>query len=299
LAEEAPVQVTGRQSGVLASFEPVTVDLPFAGGKRQGLVQVRALIFGEDLVQVTVAPASCLEGTVQLGKLQYQVALVDEDLSGVLGDGEGPQCADVLLIDLNGNRVYDARGASPTPAAQEVRRLSECWQVGQNWWGATVASDWSAVTVKPVEVAYGELRCRGLQPEALVLMSRRYGVMLPSFKDGVAQVPVGEYAVEQMRLTAKDARGQTWQMVASGGDESGLIKVAADAPAEIDLSQPIVGTVVAEPEEGDQVLFSLELASGGMRVAALRVGNSSPPEPTFTIRDSAGKQVATGKFEYG
>lgn len=297
LAEEAPVGVAAREAVFLTSFQPVTVDVPFAGGKRPGLVQVRALVFGEDLMQVTVAPASCLEATVRLGTQEYRVALVDADLSGVLGDGEGSLSADRLLIDLNGNRVYDRRGQYPIPAAQEGRPLSECWQVGQNWWSATVAGDWSAVTVKPAEVTYGELRYRGPQPQSLVLVSRRYGYVLPSFKEGVARVPVGEHTVDGMQLAAKDAQGRAWELSASG-DETRLIKVATDAPAEIDLSQPMVGTVEAETGEGD-VRFSLALALAGQEVSSVTVGDGRPPEPTFTIKDSAGKEVATGKFEYG
>jgi len=299
LAQETPVQATGKRGGVLASFQPVTVDVPFAGAKRQGLVQVRAYVSGEQLFQAMVAPATCLEGTVRLGTQECRVALIDGNLSGVLGDGEGASCADVLLIDLNGNHVYDRRGALPIPAAQEVRPLSECWQVGGNWWSATVAGDWGALTVKPAEVEYGELHALGPTVQALVLTSRRYGVFASTFKDGVAKLPVGEYAVEQMQVTAKDAQGRSWQLTARGRDEKGLLKVATGAAAELDLSKPIVGTVEVDTRGGGQVQFNLLLAVAGQQVAGLVVGGRTPAEPAFVIRDEKGAAVAIGKFAYG
>jgi len=299
LAEETPVQAVGKRGGVLASFQPVTVDLPFAGAKRQGLVQVRAHISGEQLFQAVVAPATCLEGTVRLGAQECRVALVDGDLSGVLGDGEGASCADTLLIDLNGDHAYDRRGGFPIPAAQEVRPLSECWQVGNTWWSATVAGDWGALTVKPADVEYGELHARGPTVQALVLTSRRHGRLVVTFKDGVAKLPVGEYAVEQIQLTAKDAQGRPWQLAARGGGGRGLLKVAADAAGELDLSKPIVGTVEAYTGAAGQVQFSLLLAVAGQQVASLTVGGRTPAEPAFAIRDEKGAAVAIGKFAYG
>jgi len=302
LAEEKPVRATRSKDNV-TYFEPVTLTVSLEGKTRQVGVRVRSLNFGSGGAPAIVFfdPASCLEGTVRLSGKPCKVALVDGDLSGVFGDAVSSRGGDRLLIDLNGNGRYDPRGSFPIPAAQEIRPLSECWQVGTKWWQATVADDQRSLAVEPVEVQYGELHCRGPQLTALQLISKRYGVFTPGLKAGAARLPVGEHWVESVQLAAKDERGRRWQLSASrlmGGD--GSIAITAEQPAELDFSKPLVGSVRAQKQARGQVRLGLELkTAGGQQVSSLTVGGRLPPEPTFTITDASGKQVDSGKFEYG
>ena len=302
LAEEKPVRAA-RFQGRITYFPPVTLTVSLEGKTRQVGVRVRTYNFGPGGAPDVASfdAASCLEGTVSLSGRPYKVALVDGDLSGVFGDAVSSRGGDRLLIDVNGNGRYDQRGSYPTPAAQENRPLSECWQVGSNWWQGTVVGDGNALRVEPAQVEYGELRCQGPQITALQLISKRYGVFTPGFKGGSAKLPVGEHAVESVRLTAKDEQGRQWQLSASGpmGGE-GSIRISADRPAELDFSRPLVGSVRAQKQGQGQVDFALEVATAaGQSVRSLFVGREGPPEPTFSITDASGKEVASGKFEYG
>ncbi len=300
LAEEKPVRAARFQDRI-TYFPPVT--LTVEGKTRQVGVRVRTYNFARGGAPAIVFfdPASCLEGTVRLSGKPYKVALVDADLSGVFGDAVSSWGGDRLLIDLNGNGRYDQRGSFPIPAAQENRPLSECWQVGSTWWQGTVVGDGNALRVEPVQVEYGDLRCEGPQITALQLASRRYGVFTPGFKGGSAKLPVGEHAVESVELTAKDEQGRQWQLSASGpmgGEES--IRITAEQPTELDFSRPLVVSVQAHKQGRGQVYLALGVATAaGQSVRSLAVGRQRPPEPTFTITDASGKEVASGKFEYG
>jgi hypothetical protein len=75
--------------------------------------------------------------------------------------------------------------------------------------------------------------------------------------------------------------------------------VTAEAPAELDLSKPIVGTVEAYTSMAGHVQFNLRLAVAGQQVTGLTAGGMTPAEPAFVIRDEKGAAVAIGKFAYG
>lgn len=299
LAEEKPVRAARFQDRI-TYFPPVA--LTVEGKTRELRVRVRTYNFGPGGAPVIAFfdPASCLEGTVRLSGKAHKLALVDGDLSGVFGDAVSSRGGDRLLIDVNGNGRYDQRAAFPIPAAQENRPLSECWQVGSNWWEGTVVGDGDALRVEAVQVEYGDLRCQG-PLTALQLISKRYGVFTPSLKGGSAKLPLGEHAVESVQLAAKDEQGRQWQLTASGpmGGE-GSIRITADQPAELDFSKPLVGSVRAQNQGRDQVYLGLQVATAaGQSVRSLAVGRQRPPEPTFTITDASGKEVASGKFAYG
>lgn len=301
LAEEAPLHMT-RQNGFETYFEPVLLTFPVAGEVRKTLVRVRTFNLGPQGAPAAVLlhPAGCLEGSGRLDGKSCRVAVVDANLNGTYADAwERGRPGDLLLMDSNGDGQYDLKGSLPRFRSDEVRPFSPLWQIAGRWWDATVAQDGSALTLAPTDREMGQVNYRG--PEVkMVLSSRHLGILTATLTEGVSNFPAEEYSLQSARLTAKDEHGRQWAVDVAPPESEAPVRVATDSPWELDFSTPLVATVVVASPQPEQVGFSLTLkTTAGQAVASVTAAGGLPPEPTFVVTDASGREVHSGKFEYG
>jgi hypothetical protein len=135
----------------------------------------------------------------------------------------------------------------------------------------------------------------------MALSSRLSGVLTVAFSEGVSDFPADEYSLQSARLTAKDEHGKQWVMDVAPRESEAPVRVAKDSPWELDFSTPLVATVVVvSSPQPEQVSFNLTLKrTAGQSVASLTVDGGLPPQPAFVVTDASGRQVHSGKLEYG
>ena len=116
----------------------------------------------------------------------------------------------------------------------------------------------------------------------------------PTAESGSTGVVATQPRPGLVQLTAKDARGQEWTLVASGESRGEVSPTTASPPS-------LVGTVQVRETRGPgdvSLLLALE-TEPGQRVASVTVDGERPPEPKFAISDASGQEVASGNFRYG
>lgn len=97
------------------------------------------------------------------------------------------------------------------------------------------------------------------------------------------------------------SRSRHTRISAHGTDKYAAVKVRGGETVEFPFGQPYTPTVTASHGSGSATA-SLAMALvgvGGEQVSGIYVNGSRPPSPEFTITDPDGKEVQTGKFEYG
>jgi hypothetical protein len=110
-----------------------------------------------------------------------------------------------------------------------------------------------------------------------------------SAKSGASVAP------DSIRWTARDNSGRQWELLAWK-----LPGATGQEEAKPERSKPLVGTVGVYRRSRELVNFSLQVATpAGEEVYSLTVAGRRPTEPTFTITDALGQEVARGNFEYG
>lgn len=101
--------------------------------------------------------------------------------------------------------------------------------------------------------------------------------------------------------TQRSSRPRSTRISAHGTDDYVAVKVRGGETVEFPFGQPYTPKVTASHGAGSSTasLGMALIGSGGERCSGIYVNGSRPPAPEFTITDPDGKEVQTGKFEYG
>ena len=82
--------------------------------------------------------------------------------------------------------------------------------------------------------------------------------------------------------------------------EQAAVTVQKGETAKLAFGAPFHAAVTAYRESSNKVYLSLDIiGSAGERCTGFYVNGGRPPEPVFVIKDTQGKTVQQGRFEYG
>ncbi|MCW5940624.1 MAG: hypothetical protein KIS66_00235 [Fimbriimonadaceae bacterium] len=236
-----------------------------------------------------LAHAECFEASVALNGKSTKVAIVDANLSGVLGDGRGNR--DGIAVDFDGNGHYDG------------------------WGDAGFLPEWGIETVpleSSVQMADGRLYAPSVKdleltltplpgPDGVLVFPRKQGALTLNRKgeslwvrgvDGKAVLPAGEYAVEVATLPASTGALNDWSVsYLSVGDRDLVIRMGVGQ----DLPAPLHGPYAAKVQwtkEGDEVRFDAWIEDADKRhVSIARPAGARANAPVLQILDANGNPV--------
>lgn len=137
--------------------------------------------------------------------------------------------------------------------------------------------------------AVGELKLEGKHVERLVL-SQKNGSRKKFDKPGeTIQLPIGEYRLQEAHLQGGYSCGIMMPI-----SDANWVTVAKDKPAVLKVGAPLRQIVKVE-RRGSVLQLSYELSGvGGEKYTSDRRGEP----PRFTVY-KAGKEIVSGKFQYG
>jgi hypothetical protein len=170
---------------------------------------------------IILSPAGYRTGTVQLGTVAYQIALVDSNLNGRYDDvctefdGDYEHLdADCFAIDLNHDKQFDLY--------QEVCPLTKRIWVRGAYYSLRVLPDGSKVRLQRIkpefELGKLDVGSRGVE---LVVFSPELGVpVLLEGKDGKWNLPAGKYTVTYHQLYRLDGKGEWTLKRRAEGEET-------------------------------------------------------------------------------
>ena len=284
-------------STAFQQFTNIHLELPGAAGSRPALLDLSLYGYGGSL-NGSAACRSFWEGKVSLQGRDWQVGFVEESLAG---------------LDLPENGQLVLRPWSDRAAPLDVQDGSlEGFKFSRNLFfdGQAYRLDCSfapqgktpryKLTIEERAADLGSIRLTGKFINRLVLAGNgsapgnsRYTVVLDQPESSV-KVPLGAYSDCQASLKAGEVEACLDSQRYGFGSRSCSLTVAAASPATVAVGGPLTNSVELT-RHGSTLAMNYRLRGAGGDAYHLL---GTRKEPRFAI-DQAGKQLASGKFEFG
>lgn len=259
--------------------------------------------------------------TVSLGDLEYRLRLGDSDCDGRFGetayvDDEVQYVGDVFYAQ--GDSFWLTRAGEFT--WEDSVLFGDHLVVGGAVFHVDVSTTGRKLTLLPLSEGLSPLEL-AYEPERLVVHTKGFEHTVMMIDPGeVVRLPAGEYRLISYTMLRTGEEGDRWRIGAQGTKSSPF--VAAGDGAKLLFGDPYTASARMPDwyrcqieEDEDALAVRLDFAirgSGAESVSQLDwVGGSpsscpmseedetQPLEPTYTIVEKTGEQVAKSSFEYG
>lgn len=258
----------------------------------------------EAYATVSLYSAAVREGTLAQGSRRTRLLLLDHNSNGQFDDTLSVEPSrrsiaegDLLLINPNPkNRL----SADATMGADR-NFVSKIVCIGKAFYRMEIPPSGETVKLTPTKLSLGSVT-NGSPAYRAVLFSEDYGVlMLAGAKDQKIPLPVGTWKVLNYTIDATGFAGSAKTAVAATfGKNDSTATVREDATAELPFGAPFHAVVTARRTVANKVSLSLAIiGAAGEQCTSFYVNGTRPPQPRFVIKDSDGKVVHQGCFEYG
>jgi hypothetical protein len=273
-------------------FEDVHIPIGGSLGVRPVRVDINLWNYGSRPPGCSLGVHYFWQGKVALQGRDWQVGIVDSltSLPGSLPQGQ-------LLV-----RPWEKHGqpfSASGNVADTVSFTKKIFLDGHAYQLDSVAAqDGSAqpalqFTEQPV--ALGEVNITGRFIQQLTLQGGPYLVRLAQ-PSGKIKIPVGNYdAIPSVRIEQGGTKAETRFSYASGSASKRLV-VSEQTPATLNVGGPLTNSI-AVSRRGQNLRLDYRLVgAGGTEYQMVNQDRSHPPE--FAVF-KGGKQIASGKFEFG
>jgi hypothetical protein len=216
-------------------------------------------------------------------------------------DGKETQC---MLVDYNDDGTFNDKGDSSGrcdririgPSEQsELVYIGNLVKVGDTYYELEVARDGAFVKLNKAEdLQFAKLR---VQPEITeVIAGGENGLFKLPCKEGLVEVPAGDYRLSEWVIERTDTGGKNWRMRGRSGNTS--FKADADSETELDVGEPVISNLDFTAQ-GDRCLFFQRLAGRAGENIELQLNGSRPEAPSLRIEKPDGSYNKIFTFQYG
>jgi hypothetical protein len=270
------------------------------GGGDSGM-RANSLLFGcfwehkGDPIWLTVAPGGIYTGEITLDGETYSVCLTDTTLDGEPNDrlqSDPEASADTLGIDYKRDKHYDGWDELTPLPVQMIH--------GQSLYEVSAAADGSSITFAKSTAPMGTVRI--LAPGGIVRLDMMPGAYRVAMNGAPSPLPVGEYRVRGIQLCTWDDKGFRYRMQClSRPEEVNHLQIKEGETTTIEVGPPL--TVKADPvRDGENIVVNVQVwGAHGERYFPYGITDGGHLEGPAGIKifDEAGKELASGGFEYG
>jgi hypothetical protein len=249
--------------------------------------------------------AAMREGYATQGGRKIHLILLDQnsngrfdDLLSVQHNGNQPSLnqGDLLLINPNLKNLK-ANAAQSNDRYFLNRTICLC----KKFFHLDVSPSGDSVKLEPIDLALGNVQ--NSSPSYIAwLTSDEYGVMMiQGTKGQKLPMPAGDWKMVSYSLNSSPSGGGGGSgLTAVFPDSCEGITVAKGKTLDLPFGAPFQTKVTAHKMQDNKIYLSLDiLGAGGEKCTSLSVNGRQPPGPQFIIKDSDGKEVYKGKFEFG
>jgi len=280
------------------SFSKFDIEIPSGGGIQEYPVQARFSIQRNQTnnSSLYLMPLCVLEGDIQFGETQCEIVVFDSNCNGVFGEKGSPGGR-----RASGDRVWIGKKAPKVEDAYvEALPLGKYYLFEDQYYEIEFGSQ-SQVDINRADVPLGTVKVNN--PGFLLELVQGNSVLYANNEKGTeVKVPVGSYRVNNAGFRLRH-KGQLWELEGQPGSCTEQFTVMESEVSEISVGPPLKIMVTADMRnEGNGVVASLDFyiaGSAGEKYKYLREGGKKVDLPEISIRNSKGKEVEEGRFEYG
>ena len=249
---------------------------------------------------LTLHPAYCREGQVNLDGKSYRIAVVDGDYDGKYNrifeppaKGSRTPWCDIIVVDRNRNSEFEFIDSELMPLCRII-------QINNKNYDIQVAENGSEIVFRQANIQYGTLDLGGEKVD-LKLWSDTMHMQLKG-SDKKWRLPAGKYGISSFKLSEKESGGDQLDFKATVSNSGGLgsFEIKPGQTTSMALGPPYK-IVTAMDRSGENISLSFLLVgkAGESYLPGAEKDGEMVPEPTFKVFDESGKVVHTGQFEYG
>jgi hypothetical protein len=216
-------------------------------------------------------------------------------------DGKESQC---MLVDYNDDGTFNDKGDSSgrcdririgPPEKSELIYIGDLVKVGDTYYELEVARDGAFIKLaKAEDLQFARLR---LHPEIIeVNVGGETGFFKLPCKDGLVELPAGDYRLSEWVIERADKGGKNWQMRGHLGDIA--FKADADSETVLDVGEPVISNLDYSLRDNNYLFFQ-RLAGRAGEYVDLQLDGSRPEAPTLRIEKPDGTYNKILTFQYG
>jgi hypothetical protein len=265
-----------------------------------------------------------MRGQVQLGGHRYEITLIDYDRDMVYGTVSRPQQSNRLALGDQLALMATIEDGRRVPLAKpRYFFVGKFLWAEDKFYNCEIPADGSPISLTPAQTTLGRLRpahkrfwMQVISPEVGTFelyapppspdpRESPLDMWVNSIfvkDDGTFALPPGDYHVFRWTFEQVDQAGVKWLYTGYDSDVSRPVTLRADETTEVSFGPPLQAKLTTQgtARAGVPLRFSLALTDqrGGRIIGVTREGKLPGP-PGLRITDEAGKEVASGKFEYG
>ncbi|MBN2218545.1 MAG: hypothetical protein JW719_14310 [Pirellulales bacterium] len=310
LTDDAPidtkdVEASGRGNNFLCGFRDIKVPLELGGVEVDHLMSMEVRHSESPAMAYTyvrLTSAAVREGQIEQEGKKVRFLLVDHNSNGRFDDLVAVRnfrsrlyvaVGDVFLVNPSAKKAR----AAAAPDYYFVNR-SVC--LGNHFYKIEISPSGDRMKLEPVELSIGYVTHSSPAYRAVVYSDEQGVLMIGGARGQKVALPAGKWKLANYTIQAGSAAGAPTMVAAECSGDAQAVDVRKDDTTELTFGEPFRAEVTAKRTGDQKVSLSLKIVGkGGERCTDMRIKGKRPPNPTFEIRDKAGKIVHGGKFEYG
>jgi hypothetical protein len=288
--------------------------------------------------QLRLQAGNYLETTVEVNGVKQKFGVVDGNCNFRIGDSVTihkimrragdpgswyMSSGDFYLRDRNNSGQFER-----TATGTDAEMYSSLIYFGGKPFSTQLAADLKSIKFEPFSGPVGELVSKGKLSDLIMGWEKakdQWEALAPDMVDGKAVVPTGSYRISSCSVGAKKPDGG-WVKAQSSEVPDKTIAVEAGKATTLEYGLPLALEVTANKQRADQsgssgimgaarALFGSSTSSSqdwmlrmDLKIAGAAgekysgfssSDGSAVSPPRFQVVDAAGKEVATGNFEFG
>ena len=311
LTDDKPVltsDVNAQRAAVLSQFPRIDLEVETQGKSMpySFILNSVARLGPEPSVTVSLYSAAIRDGFITQGRKKTHLVLVDDNSNGRFDDvaslgmtgreRTGLVPGDLLLLNPDTRNMLSENATM----GRDRHFVSKTVCLGKDFYRMEVSPSGDSLKLTPTELAFGYVTNPSPAYRAVV-SSKEHGVtIIGGSKDQKIPLLDGEWKLASYTIATDFGGRAKTSITASMPPEQGAVAVQKAETAKLAFGAPFHAVVTAYRESSNKIHLSLDIiGSAGERCTSFYVNGGRPPEPVFVIKDTQGKTVQQGRFEYG
>jgi len=254
--------------------------------------------------EIAIEAAGYCEGTLSVGKAEFRIVLIDDNVNGLYADAREtgmarhypPRGTDLFVVDVNGDGAVSLSEGN----AAEVHTVGVHVALGGDWYTVTPAADGRSLTFAQPAQECGSLlvKAEGFSGE----ISGPAGVVKVRGEESV-RLPAGQYEFLSSQFDARDEDGRPWRIARIRAFSKKVFTIEPGRETAFAVGPPLEASIEVNQKTSTLFEFSLTITGVGAEEYSARdiqpVDGEDAAPAIYKVVSKKGDVIANGAFRYG